>query len=322
MNTRTVGLIGAILFAASTAVFGQGFPDKPIRIVVPYPAGGGTDSIARLIGVHLGKKLNQQVVIDNKPGGNSVIAAQAVASSLPDGYAVLISDPTPLAINPSLFKKLPYEPVRDFEPVSMVARFPFVLLVNPASPINSVKDFIAAAKASPGKLNYGSAGTGTPVQLVMEMLKSSAGLEITHVPYKGAAPAVQDLMGGQIDAMFTDAASGSPFIKSGKVKALVVTGAKRTPALPDVPTMVEMGYPDFVLDAWFGIFAPRNTPTDVIAVLSNGLREVIADPQVNSSISALGFEPRTNKPAELAQVLKADTETWGKTVRALGISLD
>ncbi|WP_431514528.1 Bug family tripartite tricarboxylate transporter substrate binding protein [Variovorax sp. DAIF25] len=315
--------LAAFGFAAIAASAGaQGFPDKPIRIVVPYPPGGSADSIARQLGVQLTNSLKQQVIVDNKPGGNSVIAAQSVANAAGDGYTLLISDPTALAINPSLFRKLPYDPVKDFEPVGLVARFTFVLLVNSASPIRSVKDFVEAARARPGKMNYGSAGTGTPVQLATEIFKDLTHVDLTHVPYKGAAPAVNDLMANQIDAMFTDLASGFPFIQSGKVRALVITNAQRVPALPDVPTLAESGYPGFKLGGWYGISAPKKTPAAVIATLNTAIRNAVASQPLNGWISGQNFEPAATTPAEFAEIVRRDGQQWGDTVRRLDIRID
>ena len=312
--------LGAL--SAAVPVSAQNYPDKPIRIVVPYPPGGSADAIARQLSVHLTQSLKQQVVVDNKPGGNSVIAAQTVSNSPGDGYTLLISDPTALAINPSLFNKLPYDPVKDFMPVSLVARFSFVLLVNAASPIRNVKDFVAAARANPGKMNYGSAGTGTPVQLATEIFKDLAKVDLTHVPYKGAAPAVNDLMAGQIDAMFTDIASGFPFIQSGKVRALVLTSAQRAPALPDGPTLAESGYPGFQLGGWYGISAPKNTSPQVIGILNTAIRDAVVSPAFNSWIVSQNFEPKTTTPAEYSEMIRSDTAQWGATVKRLGIKID
>jgi tripartite-type tricarboxylate transporter receptor subunit TctC len=317
LSLAALGLLGATLGAQA-----QAYPDKPIRIVVPYPPGGSADSIARQLGIHLTQSLKQQVVIDNRPGGNSVIAAQTVSNAPPDGYTLLISDPTALAINPSLFQKLPYDAVRDFVPVSLVARFSFVLLVNANSPIRNVKEFIAAARAQPGKMNYGSAGTGTPVQLATEIFKDLAKVDLTHVPYKGAAPAVADLMAGQIDAMFTDLASGVPFIQSGKVRALVITNAQRVPSLPDLPTLAESGFPGFQLAGWYGIAAPKNTPAPVVATLNSAIRAAVASPAFNAWIVAQNFEPRTTSPEEYAEVIRESTAQWGATVKRLGIKID
>lgn len=325
MNFPQLARLALLSLAALSTVLSagaQGYPDKPIRIVVPYPPGGSADAIARQLGVHLTQSLKQQVVVDNKPGGNSVIAAQTVSSAPGDGYTLLISDPTALAINPSLFHKLPYDPVKDFLPVSLVARYSFVLLVNAASPIRNVKDFVAAARANPGKMNYGSAGTGTPVQLATEIFKDLAKIDLTHVPYKGAAPAVSDLMAGQIDAMFTDLASGFPFIQSGKVRALVITNAQRVPALPEVPTLAESGFPGFQLAGWYGISAPKNTPAQIVGILNTAIRNAVASPAFNQWIVTQNFEPKTTMPAEYAELIRTDTAQWGATVKRLGIKID
>jgi tripartite-type tricarboxylate transporter receptor subunit TctC len=318
---RAAGFALCALVAATSAL-AQSYPDKPIRIVVPYPPGGSADAIARQLGVQLTQSLKQQVVVDNRPGGNSVIAAQTVANAPGDGYTLLISDPTALAINPSLFRKLPYDPVKDFEPVGLVARFTFVLLVNAASPARTVQDFIAAARAKPGQMNYASAGTGTPVQLATEIFKDLTRIDLTHVPYKGAAPAVNDLMAGQIDAMFTDLASGYPFIQSGKVRALVITDAQRVAALPDVPTLAEVGYPGFRLGGWYGISAPRKTPAPVVTALNTAIRNAVSGPVLSGWLSTQNFVPSTSTPAEFADTVRRDTEQWGNTVRRLDIKID
>lgn len=328
MTLKHLVRTATVFFGAVCATLGAGaqnastFPDRPIRIVVPYPAGGSSDAIARQLGTQLSQSLKQPVVIDNKPGGNSIIAAQAVATSPADGYTLLISDPTALAINPSLYQKLPYSPTRDFTPVSLVARFSFVLLVNPASPIRTVKEFVAAAKANPGKMSYGSAGLGTPVQLTMEIFKDLTMIDLTHVPYKGAAPAINDLMGGQIDSIFTDLASGSAFIQSGKLRALVITNAQRVPTVPDVPTMAESGFPGFQLAGWFGIVAPKDTPPQVVATLNAAIRNAVATPALSGWITSQSFEPHTTTPAEYADIIGKDGAQWGATVKRLGIRND
>ncbi len=318
-NFIAAASVGFCALFGAAAAYAQSYPEKPIRIVVPYPPGGSADSIARQLGTHLNRLLKQQVIVDNKPGGSSVIAAQTVASSTADGYTLLISDPTALSVNPSLFRKLSYG-LKDFQPIGLVASFPFVLLVNDSSAARTVGDFVEMARKR--DMSYASPGTGTPVQLATELFKDAAGIQLTHIPYKGAAPAFNDLMGGQIDLMFTDLASGMPFIKSGKVRALAITGAERVVSLSTVPTLAESGYPALKLGAWYGISAPKGTPATVVATLNSAIREAVNSPDFGKWLKSQNFEPSTTTPLEFLEIIQADAKQWGGTIQRLGIKGD
>src|SRR5213075_859540 len=247
-------------FFASLDVAAQAYPSKPIRFVVPYPAGGPLDTVARLLGQKVSESLKQPVVVDNKPGAGGNIGADAVAKSAPDGYTILMGAVATHAINPTLYANIPYDPIKDFQPVTQLASTPNVLIVNNSVPASNVREFIAYAKANPGKLNFGSGSTGSAGHLAGELFKAMAGVEMTHVPYKGAAPAMQDLIGGQIDLMFDNLASALGQVRAGKVRALAVTTAQRTALAPELPTIAESGLPGFDISTWFGVFVPAGTP--------------------------------------------------------------
>ena len=314
-------LLVSLLCGVSSNVIAQAYPHKPIRLIVPYPPGGSTDALARQLGIRLSVQLNQQVVVDNRPGGNSAIAAQAVISAPADGYTLFIVDPTPLAINPSLYKKLPYD-ANEFAPVSLLARFSFSLLVPASSPANSIKEFLAYSTTKRDHISFGSSGSGTPTHLGMEMFKAASGIEMVHVPYKGGAPAMTDLIAGQIEALFTDVAFGLEYVKSGKVKALAITSNKRSVALPNVPTFIESGYPNFEVGGWFGIVVRKNTPPEIVTVLNSALREAVAQPAMSAWITSVTLEPATSTPNEFSQLIRADGGKWDKVIKDLGISAD
>lgn len=298
------------------------FPNRQIRLVVPYSAGGSTDSLARQIGTQLQDYFKQPVVVDNRPGGNNAVAANFVASSPADGYTLLFNDPGLLAINPSLYKKLPYDK-NAFVPVALVTRFSFMLLVNPANPARNLQEFVAQSKARKEPLAYGSPSAGTPPHLGMEMVKAATGIEAIHAPYKGAAPALNDLMGGQIDAMFIDIASGLQYVKSGKLRALAISSTSRNPLLPDVPTFAESGYPGFEVGAWNGIVAPRGTPPAVVKKLNEAFRAVVARPDLADWIRSVTTVPDAKgSPEDYGRQIQADSEKWGAIARKLDITLD
>ncbi|MBT9457523.1 MAG: tripartite tricarboxylate transporter substrate binding protein [Burkholderiaceae bacterium] len=315
------GLILALPLVSSVAT-AQNFPSKPIRWLVPYAAGGGSDFLARTIGQTLSSQVGQTVVVDNKPGANTAIAAAETARSPADGYTVLSADNGTLIFNPVLYKTLSYNPGKDLAPVTLMGRFPMILVVGPSLPVTSAKDFIAKAKATPEGLNYGSAGAGSPHHLAMELLKVETGLTMTHVPYRGAAPALAEVAGGQVPAMMVDLAAGAAFIKSGKVKALAVANAKRLPQLPDVPTFAELGYKNVEAAALVGMVVPAATPTDVITALNKQVVAAINEPAVHKRLSDFGVEPVGNTPAQFAELLKSETARWQKLIRDLKITLD
>ena len=312
-------------FAALTtpaAVFAQSYPAKPIRWVVPYPAGGGSDFLARTISQQLATQVGQQVLVDNKPGGNTAIAASEVARSAPDGYTVLSADNGTMVFNSALYSKLSYNPEKDLVPVTLMGRFPMILVVSPQSDVRDAKDFVAKAKAAPGRVNYGSAGAGSPHHLAMELLKVNAGLHMVHIPYRGAAPALTDLAGGQISAMMVDLAAGAGVIKGGKVRPLAVANPTRLAQLPDVPTFAELGFKGVEAAAQVGIVAPAGTPADVVAALQKQVAAVIAQPAVRQKLVDFGIEPVASTPQQYSDLNRAEVQRWHKLIRDQKISLD
>jgi len=300
----------------------QPYPSKPIRFVVPYPAGGPLDTVARLLGQKVGESTKQPVVVDNKPGAGGNIGADAVAKSPPDGYTILMGAVATHAINPTLYASIPYDAAKDFIAVTQVASTPNVLVVNPAVPAGNVREFIAYAKANPGKLNFGSGSTGSAGHLAGELFKAMAGVEMTHVPYKGAAPAMNDLMGGQIQLMFDNLASSLGQVKAGRIKALAVTTAKRTPLAPDLPTIAESGLAGFDISTWFGIFVPAGTPRDVVAKLHAEFTAALAMPDVRERMLSLGAEPVGSSPAEFAAYIRAEADKYARVIKASGAKAD
>jgi len=311
-----------VLSTSAFAQQAQAFPTKSVRWVVPYAAGGGSDFLARTIGQTWSTQAGQPVLVDNKPGGNTAIAAADVARSPADGYTVLSADNGTLVFNPVLYKSLSYSPTKDLAPVTLMGRFPMILVVGPSMPVKDAKDFIAQAKAKPGGLNYGSAGAGSPHHLAMELLKSQTGIEMVHAPYRGAAPALADVAGGQIPAMMVDLAAGAGFIKGGKVKAIAVANATRLPQLPDVPTFAELGYKNVEAAALVGMVVPANTPAATIAAMNKQVVAAINDPAVHKRLVDFGVEPVGNTPAQFAELLKSESDKWQKLIRDLKITLD
>ncbi|MDF3881805.1 tripartite tricarboxylate transporter substrate binding protein, partial [Cupriavidus basilensis] len=315
-----VGLgLAALPWTAATAGAEPAFPSKPVRWIVPYPAGGGSDFLARSIGQPLSTRLGQPVVVDNKPGGNTAIAAAETARAPGDGYTVLSADNGTLVFNPALYKSLSYNPLKDLAPVTLLGRFPMILVVGPGIRANNVQEFIAAAKAKPGGIDYASAGAGSPHHLAMELLKVEAGLTMVHAPYRGAAPALADVAGGQVPAMMVDLASGAGFIKGGKVKALAVANPTRLPQLPDVLTFAEAGYKNVEAAALVGMVAPSATPPEVIAILNKQVVAAIREPAVNKRLVEFGVEPVGSTPAQFADLLRSETARWHKLIRDLKI---
>ncbi|URI11961.1 tripartite tricarboxylate transporter substrate binding protein [Aquincola tertiaricarbonis] len=322
MGMATGLALAGILGTASSA-FAQAaaYPSKPIRWLVPYAAGGGSDFLARTVAQSLSAKTGQQVIVENKPGGNTAIAASETARSAADGYTVLSADNGTMVFNPALYKSLTYN-VKDLAPVTLMGRFPMILVVGPSSTASNAKDFIAQAKAKPGGINYASAGAGSPHHLAMELLKSEAGLFMVHVPYRGAAPALAEVAGGQVPAMMVDLAAGAAFIKSGKVKALAVANATRLPQLPEVPTFAELGMKNLEAAALVGVVVAGSTPPDTIAALNKQLVAAINDPAVNKRMVEFGVEPVGNTSAQYADLLAKETTRWHKLIRDLKITLD
>lgn len=324
MNSRRffcIALACAALLATADAA-AQAYPSKPIHFIVPYPAGGPLDTVARLLGAKLAESMKQPVVVDNKPGAGGNIGAEYVAKSAPDGYTILMGAVATHAINPTLYAHIPYDAVKDFIPITQVASTPNVLVVNPSIPANNVREFIAYAKANPGKLNYGSGSTGSAGHLAGELFDTMAGVKMVHVPYKGAGPAMQDLIGGQIQLMFDNLASSLGQIKAGRVKALAVTTAKRTALAPDLPTISESGLPGFDISTWFGVFAPAKTPQPIADRLYTELTRALAMPDVREAMVKLGAEPVGNKPEEFAAYIKSEADKYAKLIKQSGAKVD
>jgi len=322
MKKLLAGCILALSVLAASTAMAQTYPSKPIRWLVPYPAGGGSDFLARTIGQQLSTQTGQTVIVDNKPGANTAVAAAETARAPADGYTVLSADNGTMVFNPVLYKSLAYSPTKDLAPVTLMGRFPMILVVNPESGIADAKTFIDKAKASSVGVNYASAGAGSPHHLAMELLKVETGLRLVHVPYRGAAPALADVVSGQVPAMMVDLAAGASFIKSGKVKPLAVANAVRLPQLPDVPTFAELGYKNVEAAALVGLVVPAATPPDTIAALNKQIVSAIREPGVNKKLQEFGVEPVGSTPAEFAELLKSETARWQKLIRDLGITLD
>ena len=314
-------LAGAGLLGSGAAM-AQAYPSKPVTIVVPFAAGGTTDILARIIGQALTAELGQSVVVDNRAGAGGNIGGQAAAKATPDGHTLFMGTVGTHAINASLYKKMPFDPVKDFAPLTRVANVPNLLVANPAQPYKSVKDLIAYAKANPGKVNFGSSGNGSSIHLSGELFKSLAKVDMQHAPYKGSAPAVTDLLGNQIGIMFDNMPSAIQHVRSGKLVPLAVTTAKRSPELPNVPTIAEAGVPGYEATSWFGMFAPAGTPAPVLAKLNAAIVKVLAQPDVKKKINEQGAEVYSETPEQFAAFIQAESVKWGKVVKESGASLD
>ena len=321
-SASAVGL--SFFFVNGTNAYAQttAFPNKPIRIVIGFPPGGATDILARDFAAKLADELKQQVIIENKPGAGGTIGADATAKALPDGYTLTIGTTSNHSIAPSLYKKLPYDPVRDFAPITMLAVSQNVVVINPSLPINNIKELVAYAKANPGKMNYGSSGNGTISHLTGEMFNALSGTEIQHIPYKGSALVFPDLLSGQISMMYDSTISVGALIKSGKVKALAMTGAKRSKQMPELPTVAESGYPGFDSSNFFGFFAPTGTPKDIIDKLFAASVKVLALPDLQERFASQGAEVVANKPADAMAMVKADIAKWAEVQKKSGAKID
>ena len=314
------GAAAAALFAgalpSAMAESASSFPSKPITIIVPFSAGGTTDILARLIGQKLTERWKVAVVVDNKLGAGGNIGTAQVARSAPDGYTLVMGTIGTHAINPSLYASMPYDALKDFAPITRTAMVPNVLVVNPASPFNTVKEMIDYGKANPGKLTFGSSGHGSTLQLSGELFKMMAQVDMVHVPYKGSAPAVADLLGNQITMIFDNMPSSLPHVKAGKLKALAVTSSTRVAQLPDVPTLSEAGVPGYEVMSWFGLWAPAKTPQPIVEKLNQEIVEILKAPDVQQKISEQGAIPSPESPADFDRFIRAETEKWNKVVKA------
>jgi len=299
------------------------YPERPIRLVVPYTAGGITDVLARALAERMRKELGQAVIVDNKPGGNTALGARVVASAEPDGYTVLFATGATAVLNPLLYPKLSYNPEKELLPVARIAVTPMLMVVGNSSPHRTLRDFVADAKANPGKLNYASTGTGSSLHLAVELLQSETGISLVHVPYNGSAPAQAALMGGDVQFFADAAGSAMALVRGGKLRALAVTGRERLPALPEVPTVAESGFPNFEVTTWFGLMVPRNTPTEIALRLNASVAQAIADKSFREQFEALGLVvPPAMSQSEFVHYIGKERERWAPLIRARNIVLE
>jgi tripartite-type tricarboxylate transporter receptor subunit TctC len=317
VRLRAVPLLGATCLAAATAA-AQSYPAKPLRIIVPVAAGGATDILTRAVAQRLASVWQQQVLVDNRPGGGSNVGFDVAAKAPADGYTLLMAQPA-FTVNVSLYKKLPYDPLRDFAPIILTAWGANVLVVHPSVPVRTLKEFIALAKSRPGQLSYGSAGNGTTPHLSGELLKSMTGIQMTHIPYRGAGASIVDLMGGHVDLAFVSLSSVVPLVKAGKLRAIAITSGKRSALMPALPTFIESGLPGFEVTGWFGLVAPTGTPREVVDRVHDTVANALAHADVLQTLTAVGLEPAApNTPEQFGQFLKAEIEKWAKVVKVSG----
>ncbi|MES2188774.1 MAG: tripartite tricarboxylate transporter substrate binding protein [Pseudomonadota bacterium] len=319
--TAMAAVVSALAGGFATGAQAQSYPSKPIRFIVPYPAGGGTDIVARLVAAKMTVSMGQPVVVDNKPGASTVIGTDMVAKAQPDGYTFgLVTDSH--AINPTFFPKLPYDSFKDFEPLTQLVFVPLVLVANPSLNVKTVSELIAAAKARPGKINYASIGNGTPHHLSMEWFKSMAGISMTHIPYKGVAPALTDLVAGQVDVMFTGTSSASPYVKAGRLHALAVSSAKRQPAFPDTPSVAEAGLPDFDFMTWYGTVLPAGTPRNIVIRLNQEIAAALNQPDVKEKLSGLGVVGAPSTPEAFGAFIRTEAQKLDRIVKVTGVKAE
>ena len=308
----------ALLVFASVPALAQTYPIRPVKLVVPFAPGGSADLVARILGQKLGEAWGQQVIVENKGGGSGMIGNDYVAKSAPDGYTLTVGTMGPFSVNPTLFEKMPYDPIRDFAPITLTGIASHVLVANPKVPVHSVSELIALAKAKPGQLTFASSGTGNATHLTFELFKATAGIDIVHVPYKGGGPAMADLVGGQVSFSFASMPSALPYVQSGRLRAIAVGGAHRSPLFPDVPTVAEAGLPGFVSEDWQGILAPAKTPAATVAKLNADLVRTLHTPEMEAKLAGAGFDVKTTTPQQFADFIRADTAKWAKVLRRSG----
>jgi tripartite-type tricarboxylate transporter receptor subunit TctC len=322
LMTRVLSVLAAIMLALVAPVAAQTYPDKPIRVIVPFPAGGGGDTLARLVMTKVGEVLGATVVIDNRAGAGGNIGTEAAARAEPDGYTLAYGTNGTHAINHTLYKRTGFDPINDFTPISRLTQIALILVVNPGVPAASVSELLNYLKANAGKLNFASTGNGTSSHLAGELFKSVTGVNIVHVPYRGGALAMTDLIGGQVQMMIEVMPNAYPQVEGGKLRGLAVTTAKRWPTAPTVPTFAEAGVASFEVTAWDALFAPRGTPKPIIDKLNAAVRKVLDDGQLRAALLARGAEPVSSSPEELASHVASEVERWGKVVRASGATVD
>jgi tripartite-type tricarboxylate transporter receptor subunit TctC len=319
-------LIAVVIFSMlqiqAAPAWAQGYPRKPLRLIVPFAPGGGNDTVARAIAQNLGASLGQPVIVENRAGAGGAVGAELAARSPPDGYTLFLGGVGSHAVNPNLHAKLPYDPVKDFSPISLIASAPSVLVVHPSVPAGSIAEFTALAKAHPGKLNYASNGNGSSAQLAAVLYESMAGVAMVHVPYKGLAPALVDLLSGEVQAMFSSVVAIVPHIRAGRLRALAVTGRRRSPLLPAVPTLAESGLPGYEAGSWYGMLAPAGTPPPVIGRLHDAIVRALAQPEVRERLAAEGAEVIGSTPVEFAAYIAAELARVGKLLRDARIRME
>src|SRR4051812_29525967 len=316
---NTLAACAAVMAALFSFAASAAYPERPIRFIMPYPAGGSIDTAGRAVAQKLADTFGQQIVIDNRTGSGGTIGTETGARAAPDGYTLVMGGTGTLALSPHLQKKLPYDPVRDFAPVTMLIASPYVLVVHPSVAAANVKELVALAKARPGQINYGSGGNGSAPHFASEMFNTAAGIKLVHIPYKGSTPAVIDLIGGQVQVMFTGIPSVLSYIKSSRVRALAVTGRERTAALPDVPTIIESGVPGYVVSPWFGVLVPARTPQAIITTLHREIVKVLRTPAIRERFSTEGVDPVGDTPEHFGAYIKEELVKWGKVVADTGM---
>ncbi len=315
-------LVACALDVSGAPAGAEDYPNRPIRFIVPFAPGGGGDIVVRTLAQKLNATLGQPVVVDNRSGAGGNVGTDLAAKSSPDGYTILMANVAPIAINVSLYKKLPYDPVKDFAPVSLIAVFPNVLVVYPSLPAKSVKELIALARSRPGQLAYASAGNGSTTHLAAELFKNQAAIDMIHVPYKGGGPALVDLIAGQVNLYFGSMPAALPHVRSGKLRALAVTSARRSRAAPELPTVAESGFPGFEAATWIGVLAPAGTPPPIVTRLNREIVTILQQPDLEERLSAQGAEPVTNTPAQFAAYIRSEIRKWSQVVTDSGARVD
>ncbi len=321
-NLLSGAVLAAICAVLAAGACAQSYPVKPVRLIVPYPPGGGTDIFARILGLKLTETLGQQFVVEQRPGAGGVIGAEVAAKAAPDGYTLLVGQASNLAINVSLMRKLPYDPVKDFAPITLIAASPSLLVVHPSLPVRTVKDLVALAKARSGSINYASAGNGSPGHLAAEYFKTVAKIDLVHIPYKGAVPAMMDVIAGQASLYFTAPIVAQQYVKSGRLRQIAVTTAQRFPLLPDVPAVAEAGYPLYDMTSWWGLLAPTGVARDIVARLHAETIKILDTPEMKERLAGQGAVVVTNTPEQFAAYIKAEIANWSRIVREAGARLE
>jgi tripartite-type tricarboxylate transporter receptor subunit TctC len=317
--TYSCKVVAVVLAALASAAGAQNYPNKPVRFIVPFAAGGGSDFVARVVAQKFNEAFGQPLVVDNRGGAGGAIGTELAAKSAPDGYTLLLGSAGPLAIQPGLTARLPYDPLKDFAPITLVTSIPYVLVVHPSLPVKSVRELIALAKAKPGQLNFASPGNGTTTHLATELLKMLAKIDVVNVPYKGVAPAVTDLLAGQVQFMSGDLSTVMPQVKAGRLRALAVTGANRSPQAPELPTVAEAGVPGYEAIGWFAVLAPAATPRDLVTRLNAVIVKGVTEADARERLAALGGDVVANTPAEFAARIRDDLAKWSALIKTIGL---